>query len=77
MARPAARWRLLGAGLAVLALGFSGTATSVAHDRTATATVVEENAAAGGVAVLPVTGWTVHYPGFRYIEWLTPASRRP
>jgi hypothetical protein len=42
-----------------------------------TATVVEENAAAGGVAVLPVTGWTVHYPGFRYIEWLTPASRRP
>jgi hypothetical protein len=36
-----------------------------------TVTVIEENAAASGVAVLPVAGWTVRYPGFRYIEWLT------
>jgi hypothetical protein len=42
-----------------------------------TVTVVEENAAASGVAVLPVTGWAVRYQGFRYIEWLTPANRRP
>jgi hypothetical protein len=39
-----------------------------------TVTVVEENAAAGGVAVLPVNGWSVRYPGFRYVEWLTTAG---
>lgn len=42
-----------------------------------TVTVIEENAAASGVAVLTVAGWTVRYPGFRYIEWLTAASQRP
>jgi hypothetical protein len=42
-----------------------------------TATVVEENAAASGVAVLPVAGWTVRYPGFPYVEWLTTAGWRP
>jgi hypothetical protein len=46
-----------------------------------TATVVEENAAASGVAVLRVAGWTVRYPGFPYIEWLTTpgwhSERRP
>ncbi|HEY6496211.1 MAG TPA: putative Ig domain-containing protein [Trebonia sp.] len=39
-----------------------------------TVTVVEENAAASGVAVLPVNGWSVRYPGFRYVEWLTTAG---
>jgi hypothetical protein len=46
-----------------------------------TATVVEENAAASGVTVLRVAGWTVRYPGFPYVEWLTMPSwhqeRRP
>jgi len=42
-----------------------------------TVTVVEENAAASGVAVLPVAGWTVRYQGFRYIEWLAAANQRP
>jgi hypothetical protein len=35
-----------------------------------TVTIIEQNAAASGVAVLPVSGWTVRYPGFRYVEWL-------
>jgi len=34
-------------------------------------TVVEENADASGVTVLPVRGWRVLDPGFRYAEWLT------
>jgi hypothetical protein len=43
-----------------------------------TVTVVEENAAGNGVAVLAVSGWTVRYPGFPYIEWLSAAAgRRP
>jgi hypothetical protein len=37
-------------------------------------TVVEENAASSGVAVLPVADWSVRYPGFRYVEWLTTAG---
>jgi len=41
-----------------------------------TVTVIEENATASGVAVLPVASWTVRYPGFRYIEWLTAANQR-
>ena len=36
-----------------------------------TVTVVQENAGAAGVAVLPVSGWSVRYPGFRYVQWLT------
>ncbi|MGH3246889.1 MAG: CHAP domain-containing protein [Trebonia sp.] len=36
-----------------------------------TVTIVEENAAASGVAVLPVSGWTVRYPRFPFVEWLT------
>jgi hypothetical protein len=36
-----------------------------------TVTVIEENATARGVADLAVSGWTVRYPGYRYIEWLT------
>jgi hypothetical protein len=39
-----------------------------------TVTVVEENGSAAGVAVLAVTGWSVRYPGFRYVDWLTPAG---
>lgn len=42
-----------------------------------TATVVEENAAASGVAVLRVAGWTVRYPGFPYVEWLTTSGWHP
>jgi hypothetical protein len=41
-----------------------------------TVTVVEENAAGSGVAVLAVSGWTVRYPGFPYIEWLSAAVGR-
>src|SRR6202034_4113522 len=41
-----------------------------------TVTVVEENAAASGVAVLAVSGWTARYPGFPYIEWLSAAAGR-
>jgi CHAP domain len=45
-----------------------------------TVTVVEENGSPSGVAVLAVTAWTVRYPGFRYLEWLTvtgqPVIRR-
>jgi hypothetical protein len=37
-------------------------------------TVVEENADASGVAMLPVRGWRVLDPGFRYAEWLTTAG---
>jgi hypothetical protein len=37
-------------------------------------TVVEENADATGVAVLPVRGWRVLDRGFRYVEWLTTAG---
>jgi CHAP domain len=40
-----------------------------------TVTVVEENGSAAGVTVLPVTGWTVRYPGFRYVEWLTATGQ--
>jgi hypothetical protein len=39
-----------------------------------TVTVVQENADAAGVAVVPVTGWRVRYPGFRYAQWLTTAG---
>jgi hypothetical protein len=39
-----------------------------------TVTVVEENGPASGVGVLAVADWTVHYPGFRYIEWLTTSE---
>jgi hypothetical protein len=39
-----------------------------------TVTIVEQNAAASGVAVLAVSGWSVRYPGFPYIEWLTMAA---
>jgi Putative Ig domain/CHAP domain len=39
-----------------------------------TVTVIEENADAGGVAVLSVSGWRVLDPGFRYVEWLTTAG---
>jgi hypothetical protein len=45
-----------------------------------TVTVVEENATAAGVARLTVTGWTVRYPGYPYLEWLTttgPPTGRP
>lgn len=45
-----------------------------------TVTVAEENAAAAGIARLTVTGWTVRYPGYPYIEWLTATgeqARRP
>jgi hypothetical protein len=45
-----------------------------------TVTVVEENASAAGIARLTVTGWTVRYPGYPYIEWLTATgqqARRP
>jgi hypothetical protein len=48
--------------------------SSVSAAGNGTVTIVEENAAASGVAVLPVAGWTVRYPGFRYIEWLTLAG---
>jgi CHAP domain len=40
-----------------------------------TVTIVEENGSASGVAVLTVTGWTVRYPGFRYVEWLTTTGQ--
>jgi hypothetical protein len=33
--------------------------------------VGEACAAASGVEVLPVAHWTLRYPGFPYIEWLT------
>jgi hypothetical protein len=36
-----------------------------------TLTVVEENAVASGIQVLPVTDWSVTYNGFPYLEWLT------
>ena len=36
-----------------------------------TLTVVEENAVASGIQVLPVTDWYVTYNGFPYLEWLT------
>jgi hypothetical protein len=39
-----------------------------------TVTLVQENADATGVAVLPVSGWSVRYPGFRYAQWLTTAG---
>jgi CHAP domain len=42
-----------------------------------TVTIVEENAAASGVAVLPVSGWTVRYPGFPFVEWLTTTGGGP
>jgi len=51
-------------------------ASAVTAAGNGTVTVIEENAAASGVAVLPVAGWTVRYPGFRYIEWLTAANQR-
>ena len=40
-----------------------------------TVTVVEENGSAAGVTRLAVTGWTVRYPGFRYLEWLAPTGQ--
>jgi hypothetical protein len=39
-----------------------------------TVTVVEENASAAGVEVLPVDRWTVRYPGFPFAQWLTTAG---
>ena len=36
-----------------------------------TLTVVEENAVASGIQVLPVADWSVTYHGFPYLEWLT------
>jgi hypothetical protein len=45
--------------------------SSVSAAGNGTVTVVEENADAAGVAVLPVSDWTVHYPGFAFVEWLT------
>jgi hypothetical protein len=40
-----------------------------------TVTIVEENAATAGVARLAVTGWTVRYPGYPYLEWLTTTGQ--
>jgi Putative Ig domain len=45
--------------------------SSVSAAGSGTVTVVEENADAVGVAVLPVSDWTVRYPGFAFVEWLT------
>src|SRR6185312_13018333 len=49
-------------------------ASSVGLAGDGSVTVVEENADASGVAVLPVRGWRVLDPGFRYAEWLTTAG---
>jgi hypothetical protein len=45
--------------------------SSVSAAGNGTVTVVEENADAAGVAVLQVSDWTVRYPGFAFVEWLT------
>jgi Putative Ig domain len=44
---------------------------SVNAEGNGTLTVVEENAAPGGIQVLPVSDWSVTYAGFPYVEWLT------
>ena len=36
-----------------------------------TLTIVEENAVASGIQVLPVADWYVTYDGFPYLEWMT------
>jgi hypothetical protein len=46
-------------------------ASSVGPAGDGSVTVVEENADASGVAMLPVRDWRVLDPGFRYVEWLT------
>jgi hypothetical protein len=53
--------------------GHSVIVQSSAVDRAGegTVTVIEENASASGVAVVPVDRWRVRFPGFRYAEWLT------
>lgn len=45
--------------------------SSVGASGNGTVTVVEENGSPSGIALLTVAAWTVRYPGFRYIEWLT------
>ena len=45
--------------------------SSVGASGNGTVTVAEENGSPSGIALLTVTAWTVRYPGFRYIEWLT------
>jgi Putative Ig domain len=49
-------------------------ASSVNAAGAGTVTIVEENAVASGVQVLPVSGWSVRYDGFPYLEWLTAAG---
>ena len=39
-----------------------------------TLTVVEENAVASGIQILPVSDWRAAYNGFPYLEWLTTAG---
>jgi hypothetical protein len=58
--------------------GHTAVVQSSAVDATGngTVTVVEENAVVAGIARLTVAGWTVRYPGYPYIEWLT-ATRPP
>jgi Putative Ig domain/CHAP domain len=48
--------------------------SSVSAAGNGTVTVVEENANAAGVAVLQVSDWTVRFPGFGFVEWLTTAG---
>jgi hypothetical protein len=48
--------------------------SSVSAAGNGTVTVVEENADAAGVTVLQVSDWTVRYPGFGFVEWLTTAG---
>ncbi len=47
----------------------------VDEDGNGTVTVIEENASASGVTVVPVDRWHVRYPGFRYADWLTTIAR--
>ena len=49
-------------------------ASSVNAAGDGTVTIVEENALRSGVEVLPVSGWSVRYGGFPYLEWLTAAG---
>src|ERR1700733_11812633 len=48
--------------------------SSVSAAGNGTVTVIEENADAAGVTVLQVSDWTVRYPGFAFVEWLTTAG---
>jgi CHAP domain len=66
------------AGFDSAAGGHTGVVQSSSVDAAGdgTVTVIEENATASGVAVLTVAGWTVRYPGYRYIEWLTTTGEK-